>query len=594
MRMGYADMDQWESKQERKAALMQKITGSFGKVRGCFGDRRMLLFIVFVALFLDNMLLTIVVPIIPDFLLDQRVKNKSAVIAKVLSDINDSCLEFLQEPEHGSTSRRVPIYASRGHSPHQHLSVYLEQLFEKEIFHRDAYFNIYELSSQSDGPNGARNATRPGQISEQVEYCKESVNKSIHRLRRETAGNEHIQIGVMFASKSVVQLMVNPLVGPLTNRIGYSIPMFTGFLIMFVSTVVFAFGKSYGVLFFARALQGVGSACSSVSGMGMLATVYTDDTERGRAFSWALSGLALGVLVGPPFGGICYEFINKEAPFLMLAILALFDGLLQLLALKPAVRPEAERGSSLWNLLRDPYILVAAGSLTFGNMGIAMLEPSLPLWMWEKMRAQGWQQGVAFLPCSISYLIGTNIFGPLATRIGRGVSAGLGMVICSICLCAMPFARIPEHLIVPMFGLGFAIGMVDSSMMPIMGYLVDLRHASVYGSVYAIADVAFCLGFAIGPIVSGSMVQTVGFSWMLWFISIVCALYSPLTLLLRNPPRRDEARALVDRNADKPPGSINNSAIGDPMNTATFTNLSLGATLGYDPTAGGQRSYGYN
>ncbi|KER25827.1 hypothetical protein T265_06799 [Opisthorchis viverrini] len=368
MRMGYADMDQWESKQERKAALMQKITGSFGKVRGCFGDRRMILFIVFVALFLDNMLLTIVVPIIPDFLIDQRVKNKSAVIAKVLSDINDSCLEFLHEPEPESTLRRVPIYASRGHSPHQHLSVYLEQLFEKEIFHRDAYFNIYGLSSQNDGPNGERNATRPGRISEQVEYCKESVNQSIHRLRRETAGNEHIQIGVMFASKSVVQLMVNPLVGPLTNRIGYSIPMFTGFLIMFVSTVV-----------------------------------------------------------------------------------------LQLLALKPAVRPEAERGSSLWNLLRDPYILVAAG-----------------------------------------------------------------------------------------------------------------------------------------PIVSGSMVQTVGFSWMLWFISIVCALYSPLTLLLRNPPRRDEARALVDRNADKPPGSINNSAIGDPMNTANFTNLSLGATLGYDPTAGGQRSYGYN
>lgn len=41
-------------------------------------------------------------------------------------------------------------------------------------------------------------------------------------------------------------------------------------------------------------------------------------------------------------------------------------------------------------------------------------------------------------------------------------------------------------------------GMVDSSMMPIMGYLVDLRHISVYGSVYAIADVAFCMGFALG------------------------------------------------------------------------------------------------
>lgn len=40
--------------------------------------------------------------------------------------------------------------------------------------------------------------------------------------------------------------------------------------------------------------------------------------------------------------------------------------------------------------------------------------------------------------------------------------------------------------------------MVDSSMMPIMGWLVDHRHVSVYGSVYAIADIAFCMGFAVG------------------------------------------------------------------------------------------------
>lgn len=52
-------------------------------------------------------------------------------------------------------------------------------------------------------------------------------------------------------------------------------------------------------------------------------------------------------------------------------------------------------------------------------MGIAMLEPSLPLWMLDTMKAKKWQQGAAFLPASISYLIGTNIFGPLAHKMGR-------------------------------------------------------------------------------------------------------------------------------------------------------------------------------
>ena len=76
----------------------------------------------------------------------------------------------------------------------------------------------------------------------------------------------------------------------------------------------------------------------------------------------------------------------------------------------------------------------------------------------------------------------------------------LGMFLITLALIFVPMAASVYGLIIPNGILGFAIGMVDSSMMPTMGYLVDIRHASVYGSVYAIADVAFCLGFAIGKI----------------------------------------------------------------------------------------------
>jgi MFS family permease len=41
--------------------------------------------------------------------------------------------------------------------------------------------------------------------------------------------------------------------------------MFTGFVIMFLSTLLFAFGSSYGILWVARALQGIGSACTSTA-----------------------------------------------------------------------------------------------------------------------------------------------------------------------------------------------------------------------------------------------------------------------------------------------------------------------------------------
>ncbi|OQV24664.1 hypothetical protein BV898_01723 [Hypsibius exemplaris] len=56
-------------------------------------------------------------------------------------------------------------------------------------------------------------------------------------LRHEELVEVNVRVGLMFASKAGFQLLANPFVGHLTNRFGYSIPMFTGFCIMFLSTV---------------------------------------------------------------------------------------------------------------------------------------------------------------------------------------------------------------------------------------------------------------------------------------------------------------------------------------------------------------------
>ena len=132
------------------------------------------------------------------------------------------------------------------------------------------------------------------------------------------------------------------------------------------------------------------------------------------------------------------------------------------------------------------------------------------------------------------------------------------MILISVALIGVPMATSIYGLIIPNGILGFAIGMVDSSMMPTMGYLVDIRHSSVYGSVYAIADVAFCLGFAVGkreisrsihlehgtlrlgPAMSGFIVHAFGFRGMLHIIAFVCLCYAPMMIFLRNPPAKDE------------------------------------------------------
>ncbi|XP_013921482.1 PREDICTED: synaptic vesicular amine transporter [Thamnophis sirtalis] len=91
-------------------------------------------------------------------------------------------------------------------------------------------------------------------------------------------------------------------------------------------------------------------------------------------------------------------------------------------------------------------------------MAIAMLEPALPIWMMETMCSSKWQLGVAFIPASISYLIGTNLFGSLAHKMGRWFCALIGMIIVGLSILCVPFAKNIYGLIVPNFGVGFAIG----------------------------------------------------------------------------------------------------------------------------------------
>ncbi|KAJ7305114.1 hypothetical protein JRQ81_010968 [Phrynocephalus forsythii] len=364
----------------------------------------------------------------------------------------------------------------------------------------------------------------------------------------EFLSNENIRVGLLFASKAVMQLIANPFVGPLTNRIGYGIPMFCGFIIMFLSTILFAFSGTYTLLFIARAMQGIGSACSSVAGLGMLASVYVDDNERGNAMGIALGGLALGVLVGAPFGSVMNAFVGKSSPFLVLAFLALLNGALQLCILQPSkTSPESTKGTPLLTLLWDPYILIAAGSICFGNMGVAILEATLPIWMMQTMNLDVWEQRVAFLPASISYLIGTNLFGMLANKMGRWLCSMIGIIVVGMSLLCIPLAQDIYGLIAPNSGVGFALGMVDSSMMPLMGYLVDLRHTSVYGSIYAIADVAFCVGFAIGPSTSGILVQAIGFPWLMVITGCINLTYAPLCWFLRSPPAKEEKIAILSQ-----------------------------------------------
>ncbi|CAL4222223.1 unnamed protein product, partial [Meganyctiphanes norvegica] len=134
--------------------------------------------------------------------------------------------------------------------------------------------------------------------------------------------SENGRVGLLFSSKAFVQLVVNPFIGPLTAKIGYPLPLLVGTHTLIISALLFAYAESYNLLFVARSIQGIASSCIAISGLGLVAECYPEDRERGRMQGFVMGGIATGVLLGYPAGGMLYDFTeSKTSVFLTVAIL---------------------------------------------------------------------------------------------------------------------------------------------------------------------------------------------------------------------------------------------------------------------------------
>ena len=370
--------------------------------------------------------------------------------------------------------------------------------------------------------------------------------------------NEDALTGILFASKAIVQLMANPFTGTFIDRVGYVIPLTLGLMVMFSSTTLFAFARTYGVLFIARSLQGLGSALADTASLGLIADRFHDEKERSKALGIALAFISFGSLVAPPFGGLLCEYAGIEWPFLILAFICLCDAFLLLLVQIPASDEIKAKdgnipvGTPIYKLFMDPYIAVIAAALMIANFPLAFLEPTIAKWMKDTMNADKFERGIIWLPAFFPHVAGVYLTVRLTGKYFRyqWLYGAFGLVLIGVSTAAVPTCKSYLVLMVPLAFLCFGIALIDTALLPSLAFLVDVRHTSVYGSVYAIADISYSIAYALGPILAGQTVQILGYMKMNVGIGIVNMMYAPLLLFLREiydwKPDKSERTNLLD------------------------------------------------
>jgi len=167
-------------------------------------------------------------------------------------------------------------------------------------------------------------------------------------------GASELQIGLLFASFSVAQLLSSPVWGTLSDRYGRKPFLLLGLLGAAAGFVIMALAPSLEWLFIARLVDG---ACG-----GMIATVraYLSDVleerERARGFGFIGAAFGIGFIAGPALGSLLVQW-NLKAPAWAAAALSLLAATVVLLWLpEPSQHRPLQRGilvrrfAELWGL----------------------------------------------------------------------------------------------------------------------------------------------------------------------------------------------------------------------------------------------------
>lgn len=374
---------------------------------------------------------------------------------------------------------------------------------------------------------------------------------------RKELGVSMTSVGLLFASKGISQLLANPVWGHAVDSLGPERPFSAGLAVLIASTVTYAFARTYPLLVVARCVQGVGSAAIMSAGMSWVAIVYAAG-DRGEAMGRAMSGVGLGVMIGPVLGGLAFvgRPFREGTPFIVLAVL--LTGCAALLAVVRAGRARgvalldeaevadtvraAHGGGGLWAIVRDRRVALLVLGMMTADGGIALIEPIVPDRLTSRFGVANGLTGVCFIATTLAYSVSSPLVGRFGEGWNRRVSAVCGMSVMAGALVALGAADSLALFIGALALLGVGMAFVDASVLPLLAEVVEAIYPDSFGAVFALADIALSVGYIVGPLSGTTLVHHLTFFRAVSAYAGLIVVVAPLVVLAGGVPKGPAAR----------------------------------------------------
>ena len=242
--------------------------------------------------------------------------------------------------------------------------------------------------------------------------------------------------GVLTASFAVMQFLVGPIVGNLSDRYGRRPILLVSLVVMVLDYLVMAMAQTIWLLLAARIVAGIAAATHSTAS-AFIADISAPD-ERAKRFGLIGAAFGVGFVAGPIIGGLVAG-IDPRAPFWVAAGLAAANLVFGYLVLPESLAPENRRPFSLARA--NPLASFAAikrlpglNRLLLVSFIYALTFNVWPaIWSYYGKAAFGWNAswiGISLAVFGIfSAIVSATLVAPMIRRYGERKTATIGMVV---------------------------------------------------------------------------------------------------------------------------------------------------------------------
>lgn len=323
-----------------------------------------------------------------------------------------------------------------------------------------------------------------------------------------------LEIGLLFASYSLMQFIFSPVLGSLSDKLGRRPILFFSVLGSAVGYLFIGFAFALWMVFAGRIIAGI------TGGNISTAQAYIADatTRENRAKGMGLFGatFGLGFIFGPAIGGILSRY-GINAPFLFAAGLSLFNAILIYFILPETVKKGAQtvhaerknRFAELVESLKDLQFGTLTAVYFFLVTAFSIMTYAFVLYTMFRFNYTAEQNGYIFALVGIfAVIFQGGLFNKLVKRFGENPLTIVGCSMMALSLFAIPFV---SREFGGVTGLIFVIAFLtigNSMASPALTSLASkISHENEQGKALGVLQSGASLARAIGPAVGGLLLN---------------------------------------------------------------------------------------